>query len=432
MTIINQNLLRTPINTKNYWIDSLVSRTGDNFNLNYLTLNGLQVKYTFLLPEDIMDVFSLFKPDDAMDYDSLGSINSNQESALRLALEYISELTGIIFTESSSDSADWFFMNGDVFEATAYASFGYSYNYSTPSKDIFEIQYKGSIVFDDVEHLSTNSDPSKGSYGYELILHELGHLLGLKHSFVDPVKLASPLDSTQFTLMSYTNSSPWHTEYSEFDIAALNFLYGGDGLGGEKGYLSSINIITGTSLSDIIYGTDGIDQAIINEGFTDISLVKSGTVWNITSGTDEDTLIDIERLEFNDKHIALDLDGNAGKTIKLLGALLGKEEATNKTFVGAGLKLLDDGMTYEQLMQVALDVVLGANPSSLSVVDLIWTNILGPPTAADNLPQYSALIDNGTYTAAELAIVAADHSLNTTNIDLVGLSQTGVEYLIYG
>ena len=132
-----------------------------------------------------------------------------------------------------------------------------------------------------------------------------------------------------------------------------------------------------------------------------------------------------ELLEFNDKHIALDLDGNAGKTIKLLGALLGKEEATNKTYVGAGLKLLDDGMTYGQLMQVALEVVLGANPSSLSVVDLIWTNIVGPPTAADNLPQYSALIDNGTYTAA-------DHSLNTTNIDLVGLSQTGVEYLEYG
>ena len=132
-----------------------------------------------------------------------------------------------------------------------------------------------------------------------------------------------------------------------------------------------------------------------------------------------------ELLEFNDKHIALDLDGNAGKTIKLLGALLGKEEATNKTYVGAGLKLLDDGMTYGQLMQVALDVVLGANPSSLSVVDLIWTNIVGLPTAADNLPQYSALIDNGTYTAA-------DHSLNTTNIDLVGLSQTGVEYLEYG
>ena len=194
---------------------------------------------------------------------------------------------------------------------------------------------------------------------------------------------------------------------------------------------SSNNVITGGSGGDTIDGGAGIDQAVYTENFTDVSLVKSGNVWNITSGTDIDTLSNIERLKFNDKHIALDLDGNAGKTIKLLGLLLGKDQATNKTYLGIGLKLLDDGMTYEELMQVALDVVLGANPSSSSVVDLLWTNIVGPPTPADDLGQYSALIDNGTYTAAELAVAAADHNSNTTNIDLIGLSQTGLEFDLY-
>jgi serralysin len=193
---------------------------------------------------------------------------------------------------------------------------------------------------------------------------------------------------------------------------------------------SSNNVITGGSGGDTIDGDAGIDQAVYTENFTDVSLVKSGTVWNITSGADKDTLSNIERLKFNDKHIALDLDGNAGKTIKLLGLLLGKDQATNKTYVGAGLKLLDDGMTYEQLMQAALDVVLGPNASSLSVVEMIWENLIGPPTPADNISQYSALIDNGTYTSAGLAIVAADHSLNTTAIDLVGIASTGVEYII--
>ena len=193
---------------------------------------------------------------------------------------------------------------------------------------------------------------------------------------------------------------------------------------------SSNNVITGGLGGDTIDGDAGIDQAVYTENFTDVSLVKSGTVWNIASGTDKDTLSNIERLKFNDKHIALDLDGNAGKTIKLLGLLLGKDQATNKTYVGAGLKLLDDGMTYEQLMQAALDVVLEPNASSLSVVEMIWENLIGPPTPADNISQYSALIDNGTYTSAGLAIVAADHSLNTTAIDLVGLASTGVEYII--
>ena len=95
------------------------------------------------------------------------------------------------------------------------------------------------------------------------------------------------------------------------------------------------------------------------------------------------------------------------------------------------MKLLDDGMTYEQLMCAALDVLLGTNASSLSVVELIWNSLIGPPTPADNISQYSALIDDGTYPSAELAMVAADHSLNTTAIDLVGLAQTGVEYILY-
>ena len=160
--------------------------------------------------------------------------------------------------------------------------------------------------------------------------------------------------------------------------------------------------------------------------------IQLGTAWNVISGEETDTLRNIERLKFNDKHIALDLDGHAGETVKLLGLLLGKAEATNTTYVGAGLKLLDDGMTYEQLMSAALDVVLGANASSLSVVELIWNNLIGPPTPADNIGQYVTLIDNGTYTSAGLAVIAADHSLNTTAIDLVGLSQTGVEYIPYG
>ena len=193
---------------------------------------------------------------------------------------------------------------------------------------------------------------------------------------------------------------------------------------------SSNNMITGGAGGDTMDGQAGIDQAFYTENFTDASLEKSGNFWNITLGNDKDTLSNIERLKFNDKHIALDVDGNAGEIIKLLGLLLGKDQATNKTSVGIGLELLDNGMSYQKLMQTALDMVLGINASSISVVELIWENLIGPPAPVDNINQYSALIDNGTYTSAELAIFAADHSLNTTAIDLVGLASTGVEYII--
>ena len=192
------------------------------------------------------------------------------------------------------------------------------------------------------------------------------------------------------------------------------------------------NQLTGNAGNDSIDGSTGIDTAIYGNSLSEFILTKGTDSWAITKSDESDSLVNIERLQFTNTNVALDLDGNAGKTAKLLGAILGAEGVSNKVYVGAGLYFLDGGMTYEELMQAALDVVLGANPSSSSVVDLIWTNIVGPPTPADNLPQYSALIDNGTYTAAELAVAAADHSLNTTNIDLVGLSQTGLEYDLYG
>ena len=188
------------------------------------------------------------------------------------------------------------------------------------------------------------------------------------------------------------------------------------------------NQLTGNAGNDSIDGSTGIDTAIYGNSLSEFILTKGTDSWAITKSDESDSLVNIERLQFTDTNVALDLDGNAGKTAKLLGAILGAEGVSNKVYVGAGLYFLDGGMTYEELMQAALDVVLGANAS----VDLIWTNIVGPPTPADNLPQYSALIDNGTYTAAELAVAAADHSLNTTNIDLVGLSQTGLEYDLYG
>ena len=192
------------------------------------------------------------------------------------------------------------------------------------------------------------------------------------------------------------------------------------------------NQLTGNAGNDIIDGSSGIDTAIYSGSLSDFTLTKGTDSWAITKSDESDSLVNIERLQFTNTNVALDLDGNAGKTAKLLAAVLGTEGISNKVYVGAGLYFLDGGMTYEELMQAALDVVLGANPSSSSVVDLLWANIVGPPTPADNLPQYSALIDNGTYTAAELAVAAADHSLNTTNIDLVGLSQTGLEYDLYG
>ncbi len=142
------------------------------------------------------------------------------------------------------------------------------------------------------------------------------------------------------------------------------------------------------------------------------------------------SLDSVERIEFKDKKVAYDLDGNAGKSVKLLGILLGKEASVNKEYLRDVIKLFDDGNSYEQLMNIALDVVLGPSASGSKVVDLLYKNVVGTDTPQAYLDEYGALIDTGSISAAQLAISVGDHSLTSAQLDLVGLAQTGVEYAL--
>ncbi|MBD2746776.1 M10 family metallopeptidase C-terminal domain-containing protein [Microvirga sp. BT688] len=92
----------------------------------------------------------------------------------------------------------------------------------------------------------TNADV--GSYGYKLLLHELGHALGLKHAHegkdwyagVIDRPISADRDSIEFTVMTYRSyvggpASNYSFEtygapqtFMMYDIAALQYLYGAD------------------------------------------------------------------------------------------------------------------------------------------------------------------------------------------------------------
>jgi hypothetical protein len=143
------------------------------------------------------------------------------------------------------------------------------------------------------------------------------------------------------------------------------------------------------------------------------------------------SLTNMERLVFNtgtDKW-AIDIDGNAGITAKVLGAVFGASAVSNPTYVGIGLNYLDTSISttkYADLMQLAFNAA-GATTST-AVVNLLWNNLFhAAPTAAEAAP-IIAMIDSGSYTAGTLGVLAADTSFNATNINLVGLHQTGLHY----
>lgn len=141
--------------------------------------------------------------------DGYFAFNAQQRANFRAALAEVSKVTGVIFVESQG--AAMINAYGSVgASAGGWANFANSGAYYTG---------QGALVVND----STNFAP--GSYGFHIILHELGHALGLKHPFEGDNRLTPSLDTMSNTVMTYT-LGPNRTSLAALDVAALRHLYG--------------------------------------------------------------------------------------------------------------------------------------------------------------------------------------------------------------
>ena len=186
---------------------------------------------------------------------------------------------------------------------------------------------------------------------------------------------------------------------------------------------------------DFFDGGLGLDTVVYSGPIERYSINKSGNRYVVTEPTgsdDTDYLINIERLQFSNGKLALDLDGNAGTAAKLIGTLLGKAALQNKELTGLVIGLLDQKYSPETIVNLGLStptfLSLAGSGSHEDFVKLVYQNVVGQPPSKEAIAPFVNQLNQGA-TQASLALIAADTSLLATQIDLVGLVLHGLPYL---
>lgn len=254
-------------------IDALLN---DSPNLNYLLPDtDNTILYTFSISENNED------------NSALTAFSATQMAATRNALDYVSGVTGVEFQETGSGNDALFHfsikeLSGDT---SGYCSF--NWNYRTDGADNLTLYEVNEYIYLDSQYI--NDTVSAGSEPYQVLLHEAGHALGLKHPFEGSDQLASDLDSTANTVMSYTWEGGPYSTYQAFDLAALAWIYGGDGLGGTYGLgeESTGMIYTGSALDETIQGGSGNDTLASNGGSDTLMGGTGNDTYQVDSTTDK-------------------------------------------------------------------------------------------------------------------------------------------------
>ena len=195
------------------------------------------------------------------------AFNDIQKQGVRNALDLWEEVGGLTFLEleeggdlrlSMIGEDDMTIVGGNPAAGFAYLPFvtqsTANDSNGNPLGAVYHDTIGGDVFLNADLFADSDSMFNVGEGGFETVLHELGHALGLEHPFDGDHLIDPDRDSTDVTVLSYTEGDDPST-LGTADVEVIQFLYGEESF--EVVYNEDISMVKifGTSASEFIHGS---------------------------------------------------------------------------------------------------------------------------------------------------------------------------------
>lgn len=195
------------------------------------------------------------------------------------------------------------------------------------------------------------------------------------------------------------------------------------------------NRIAAGNGSDSIDGGAGTDTLVIAANRSSFTISKSSSTMSIVDNTGmfgSDTLINVERVLFNDVAVAFDTDGNAGKAYRLYQAAF--DRAPDLSGLGFWIKSLDDG---HAMLSVAsgfynsdeFKALYGTSLTNAQLLTEYYDNVLHRTPDTEGFNWWLDVLERGVASREQVLIDFSESAENQAQV--IGVIQNGIEYTPY-